>query len=124
MVATLPRSKVSVTIPENSKFPPGLVLLPLQASSHSRSLPGERGSVFGGGTNVFIFDSGINLGVPPLNEQRILPRSPINNRPSSPSSPSPRSGTFSGSSSGRGGFNPPSYQVNFTGGMSPRAAKS
>jgi len=27
------------------------------------------------------------------------------------------------SSSGRGGFRPPSYHVNFTGGMSPRAGK-
>src|SRR5207247_9590623 len=104
MLANLPRIKVSVTIPENSKFPPGLVLLPLQASSHSRSLPGERGSVFGGGTNVFILDSGISLGLPPWNEQRILPRSPTNSRPSSFSSPSPRSGRVSGSSSGRAGF--------------------
>src|SRR6267143_194781 len=46
--ATLPRSKVSVTSPENSKLPPGFTLLPLQASSHSRSFPGERGNVFGG----------------------------------------------------------------------------
>src|SRR5579859_1080068 len=47
-VATFPSSKVSVTIPENSKFPPGFTLLPLHASSHSRSLPGDRGSVFAG----------------------------------------------------------------------------
>src|SRR5438046_2519793 len=46
--ARLPRRSVSVTFAENSKFPPGLTLLPLQASSHSRSLPGERGRVFGG----------------------------------------------------------------------------
>ncbi len=47
-MATSPRSRVSVTRPSNSKFPPGLVLPPLQASSHSRRLPGERGKVFGG----------------------------------------------------------------------------
>ena len=46
--ATFPSSKVSVTMPSNSKFPPGFTLPPLQASSHSRSLPGDRGSVFGG----------------------------------------------------------------------------
>src|SRR4030081_3036014 len=60
--ATLPRSKVSVTRPENSKLPPGFTLLPLQASSHSRSFPGELGSVFGGGLKLFIFVSGISFG--------------------------------------------------------------
>ena len=39
-----PKSSVSVTIPENSKFPPGFTLPPFEASSHSRSLPGERGN--------------------------------------------------------------------------------
>src|SRR5262249_35550158 len=47
--ATLPSKSVSVTMAENSKLPPGFSLLPLQALSHSRSLPGERGRVFGGG---------------------------------------------------------------------------
>src|SRR6267154_744163 len=47
-IATFPNSNVSVTNPSNSKFPPGFTLLPLQASSHSRSLPGDLGSVFGG----------------------------------------------------------------------------
>src|SRR5947209_8136647 len=46
--ATFPRSRVSVTKPSNSKFPPGFTLLPLHASSHSRSLPGDLGRVFGG----------------------------------------------------------------------------
>src|SRR6202035_1320388 len=46
--ATFPRTRVSVTIPSNSKCPPGFTLPPLQASSHSRSLPGDRGKVFGG----------------------------------------------------------------------------
>src|SRR3954449_1573804 len=72
-LATFPSSKVSVTRPSNSKFPPGLVLPPLQASSHSRSLPGERGSVFGGGTKLRIFSSGISRGFSPLNPQKILP---------------------------------------------------
>src|SRR2546429_9960909 len=43
-----PSRRVSVTTPENSKFAPGFVLLPLQASSHSRSWPRDRGSVLGG----------------------------------------------------------------------------
>src|SRR6185503_10802366 len=72
-LATFPSSKVSVTRPSNSKFPPGLVLPPLPASSHSRSFPGERGSVFGGGTKLRIFSSGISRGFSPLNPQRILP---------------------------------------------------
>src|SRR5215510_8702716 len=80
--ATLPSSNASVTLPENSKFAPGLVLPPLQASSHSRSLPGERGNVFGGCLKPFIFASGINLGLLPLNPHRIVPRSPMNSRPS------------------------------------------
>src|ERR1700722_5181833 len=46
--ATFPSSKVSVTSPSNSKFPPGFTFPPLHASSHSRSLPGDLGSVFGG----------------------------------------------------------------------------
>src|SRR5262249_48159795 len=46
--ATLPSRRASVTTPENAKFAPGLVLPPRQASSHSRSLPGDRGSVLGG----------------------------------------------------------------------------
>ena len=48
----MPKSSVSVTNPENSKFPPGFTLPPLQASSHSRSLPGERGKVCGGGACI------------------------------------------------------------------------
>ena len=39
--ATFPSSKVSVTSPSNSKFPPGFTFPPLHASSHSRSLPGD-----------------------------------------------------------------------------------
>src|SRR5580692_1428229 len=46
--ATFPSNNVSVTNPENSKFPPGFTFPPLHASSHSRSLPGDRGSVFAG----------------------------------------------------------------------------
>src|SRR5207302_9069403 len=107
-LATFPSSKVSVTRPSNSKYPPGLVLPPLQASSHSRSLPGERGSVFGGGTKLRIFSSGISRGFSPLNPQKILPCSPRNRSPSSFSSP-PWQETFSASSSGRAGIKPPSY---------------
>src|SRR5437867_1268162 len=72
---------------------------------------------------AFIFDSGISRGLAPLNAQRILPRSPTKRSPSPSSSPSPLRGRSCSSSSGRGGFRPPSYHVNFTGGMSPRAGK-
>jgi len=34
--ATLPSKRVSVTVAENSKLPPGFVLPPFAASSHSR----------------------------------------------------------------------------------------
>src|SRR6266849_671806 len=60
--ATFPRSSVSVTKPSNSKFPPGFTLLPLHASSHSRSFPGDLGRVFGGCLYPAILASGINLG--------------------------------------------------------------
>src|SRR5262245_21674611 len=121
IVATLPSSRVSVTMLENSKLPPGLTVPPLQASSHSRALPGERGSVLGGGWNASILACGISLGPRPLNPQRIFPLSPMNSSPSS-SSPSPLKGRFSSSSAGRAGLRPPSYQVKVTGGISPRAA--
>src|SRR6516165_7679156 len=88
-MATFPRSNVSVTTPENSKLPPGFVFPPLQASSHSRSFPGERGSVFGGGWKLAILDSGISRGCAPLKRQRSLPRSPMNSRPSLSASRSP-----------------------------------
>src|ERR1051325_1237123 len=121
IVATLPSSRVSVTMLENSKLPPGLTVPPLQASSHSRSLPGVRGSVLGGGWNASILACGISLGPRPLNPQRIFPLSPMNSSPSS-SSPSPLKGRSSSSSAGRAGLRPPSYQVKVTGGISPRAA--
>ena len=60
-------------------------------------------------------DSGMSRGLSPLKAHRIFPASPTNN---SPSAPSVRPGA---NSSGRGGFNPPSYQVKSTGGLSPRA---
>src|SRR5215469_12799228 len=122
--AMFPSSSVSVTLLSNSKFPPGLVFPPLQASSHSRSLPGERGKVLGGCWKLAILASGISLGFAPLKPQRIFPPSPIKSRPSSPSSPSPRNGRLSSSSAGRGGFSPPSYQVNLTAGIAARAGKS
>src|SRR5206468_12593994 len=115
---TFPSSSVSVTIPSNSKLAPGFVAPPLHASSHSRSLPGDRGSVFGGSVNASIFDCGIRRGLAPLNPHRIVPRSPTKSRPSSGSGPSPSK------SAGRGGFSFPSYQVTRTGGRSPRGPKS
>src|ERR1051326_218024 len=121
IVATLPSSRASVTMLENSKLPPGLTVLPLQASSHSRSLPNERGSVLGGGWNASILACGISLGPRPSNPQRIFPLSPMNSSPSS-SSPSPLKGRSASSSAGRAGLRPPSYQVKVTGGISPRAA--
>ena len=52
----------------------------------------------------------------------VFPRSPTKRSPSSSSS-SPFKGRPSSSSSGRAGFSPPSYQLNLTAGISPRAAK-
>src|SRR5439155_15211684 len=75
--ATFPRSRASVTIAENSKFAPGLVLLPLQASSHCRWLtppprcpcpPPLRGS-----SVEPPWESESRRGLLPLNPQRIVP---------------------------------------------------
>jgi hypothetical protein len=50
-----------VTMPENSTFLPGLTLLPLHASSHSRSLPRDLGRVFGGCLQLCTMAAGLTL---------------------------------------------------------------
>ena len=103
-MATSPRSRVSVTRPSNSKFPPGLVLPPLQASSHSRRLPGERGKVFGGQLESAHARFGNEFWIGAVEAAKDFAASPTQGSPSSISSPSPFRGRPSSSSSGRAWF--------------------
>ena len=59
-------------------------LPPLQASSHSRSLPGERGKVLDGSFKSLLPS---NFGLLPVNPAKIVPRSPMKASPSFSSFP-------------------------------------
>ncbi len=114
--ATFPKSSVSVTSPENSKFPPGFTFPPLHASSHSRSFPGDRGKrlrrlLVG----IHLCSAELIWDRPPLKSHKIFPRSPTNSRPSSSSS-SPCSGRPSSNSSGRARLQSAVIPIEFYGG--------
>src|SRR5438132_165429 len=114
--ATLPSSTISVSGPAYPKWLP--VALPvLHAWIHSAWWPGEFGIVGSGGLYPAKSFSGSSLYRSPYEPARYsLPFSPISSEPlSTTTCPSNRS---------LGGFLPPSYQVNFTGGMSPLAGNS
>jgi len=94
----------------------------LQASSHSRSFPGERGSVFGAACSCSFWIPD-ELRMPAVEVAQDFAAIPYKQESSSSLLPPLHRAVFS-NSSGRGGFKPPSYHVNFNGGINPRVPES
>ena len=110
-----------MTTPENSKFAPGLVLLPLQASSHSRSLPGDRGRVLGGCLKVLHLGFGNQRGA--ATTETAQDRALISDEQQPFPFFSTHGSLLGPARRGAEAVKPPSYQVILTGGMSARAGK-